>query len=73
MLELLLAATVGLVETQCCGEDGTTALLGLYRPRDIAPSITYSFHVVQYRDFGVTGEEEVTVHAMDSKIGGNSS
>lgn len=73
MFKLLLPTTVGLAETQGGGEDGPTPLSGLYGARDKAASVAHPFDVVEDRDFGITGENEVAVHAVDGKVGGNGS
>ena len=73
MFNLFLPTTVGLAETQGGGEDGPTPLSGLYGARDKAASVAHPFDVVEDRDFGITGENEVAVHAVDGKVGGNGS
>lgn len=73
MFDLLLPTTVGLAETQGGGEDGPTPLSGLYGARDKAAAVAHPFDVIEDGDFGVTGENEVAVHAVDGKVGGNGS
>ena len=73
MFKLLLPTTVGLAETQGGGEYGPTPLSGLYGARDKAAAVAHPFDVVEDGNLGVTGENEVAVHAVDGKVGGNGS
>src|SRR2546423_8155934 len=66
------SSTPLLGETHGRGEDRLPLLSCLHRPCCEALPISDSFHVVQDRDGGVTGENEVAVHAVDGEVGGNS-
>lgn len=73
MFDSLLPATVCLAETQRGGEDGPPALSGLYSPRDKTPSVANTLDMVEDGDGGVSGQNEVAVHAVDGKIVGHGS
>ena len=54
-----------------CGEYDISPLSGLNRSCDEGAAVADVFDVVDYRDFCVTGEDEVAVHAMYGEVLGD--
>lgn len=73
MLKLLLSTAIGSAETQCGCEDGPPPLSCLDGPRDKTPSVADSLNVIENRYFRIACEDEITVHAVYSEIGGDGS
>lgn len=68
MFDFLDPATPHLTETQRRREDRPATLSGLHRACDKAASITHTLDMVQDRNFGVSGQNEVAVHAVHGKV-----
>lgn len=73
MLKLFPTATVGFAETQCGGENRSTALPSLHRAGGETSTVADSLDVVDDGDFRVAGQNEIAMHAVDGKIIGDSS
>jgi len=69
MLHDLLPRTPFPHETARRSENYLPPLPCLHRPRDEALPIAHALDVVEDRDRGVAGEDEVAVHAVDQELG----
>lgn len=64
----ILSTTILPIEAQGCSEDRFPALSGLDGAGSETTTIANSFNVIQDWRLGVTGKDEIAVHAMDSVI-----
>ena len=71
MLNQLLPAATFPDETHRCREYGFPALSRLHRARGERSPLPDVLDVVQDGDVGITGQNEVAVHAVDSEVGGD--
>ena len=71
MFQQFLASRIRANKLHCSRENNIASLSGLHCSCYEGAAVADVFDVVDYGDFGIASQNEVAVHAVDSKVLGN--